>query len=607
MAVIDEAASEMPVLDEVDLYKRCSVVAFRAARAVLPSNEQARDIAADSYLELLSALREGAKVKTSPEQYVRKIAFRKAVKERRRLEPLAELDQEVMESLAGGVEPKARLSAMIRAVAERLTAGQATAIELIHGEDLSGDEAGEVMGISRRAAYEQARVGRRKLERGLVEWICRRPGAPAGCAERGWSIYELRLGTLEANLRSELEAHLESCAYCRESQSEVARMRQQTSLAPLFPADQMLEHKDDILRRAAARQAAGSAPAPQTSPWRLRLSVAVAITGIVAVIGLPGLVNHPPVQRAAPVAAVASPTVPPSPTPPPPPPAPNGGFAYIKNGDIYYQSDFAAAPVQLTNTGGLVDDFHWTAGGRSILYKQRAPRSQGGDLYQVDLLSRQVTWSYQVGAAAFAVSPDGASYAAVIASQIGSGYNSQFSYRLLIGNVGSNPDPTREVDLSTSSSAAVVGYLTEYPPVNSRANAAGVEIWWTSAGIHLEPFVANAGFDINPNTKAVVERSLNNVFDADRVYSGPAISQIQDVFGNLQVSSGGATRNIDFRGTHGPVMILSVSADESRGLATVLRSDGGHDVYLVTANGDVTPLSTDGSTLLAAWQPATTQ
>src|SRR5258708_38367851 len=100
---------------------------------------------------------------------------------------------------------------------------------------------------------------------------------------------------------------------------------------------------------------------------------------------------------------------------------------------------------------------------------------------------------------------------------------------------------------------------------------------------------------------------MDNVLDPERAYSGPSIRQIQLAYGNLQVTSSGTTKTIDFVSSHGPVTILSVSADESRGLATVGHSDGSHDVYLVTASGDVTPLSTDGSTLFAPWQPATTK
>jgi len=602
MAVIDGDGSEVLRLDEEDLWKRCSVAAYRMARAVLRSDADAEDVAADAYLDLIGAMRKGLDVK-SPELYIRKIALHRADEERRRLEPLAELDATVLDTVPGGAEPSVRQAALIRAAAERLTPAQAVALELIEGEDKSGDEAGEVLGISRRAAYEQARTGRRRIELALVERLCQRRGAPAGCPERAWAIYELTTGKLDPELRPELEAHLATCAYCHDSQAELLLFRQLPSLAPLFPVDRLLERKDEILGRARARKLGKPATHP-TSPWRLRLSVATAVTAIVAVIGLPGFAGHPPVHRAAPLAPVAAPTVAPSPTPPPAPPAPSGGFAYIQRGDVYYRSDPAAAPVQLTSTGGLVDDFYWTGSGTSIIYKQRQLPTQAGDLYQVDLVSHQVTWSLKGGVAAFALSPDGASYVAVIASRISS---STFAYRLLIGNVGSAPDPAREVDFNASASAQIVGYLSEYSPVNARANYAGVEVWWTAAGIHLEPVISDTGYDINPVTKAVVARQLNNVFDPERVYSGPAISQISDVLGDIQVSSGGSTRTIDFRSTYGPVMILSVSADESRGLATVLRPDGGHDIYLVTASGDVTPLSTDGSTLLAAWQPATTQ
>jgi len=598
------APSNTSQLSEDELLELCLPAALLAACTVV-SEEDARDAAQKACLELLLDRRQGRTIR-HPKAYVGKIAKRMALAAKRTAARFRILEEAAGEEVVDAAEPALRLRHLVRVALDDMPKGQRAAVVLFDGDRLTGAEAGEIMGVSARAVHERVRVGRDRLARNCVELLCRRPGAPAGCPERGWRIWQLVMGKLEGSERQELEAHLEDCAYCHKSASELRYFKQTAAIAPIFPLDHILARKDDILRLVDGHLPPKATGSSTSSRWRFRLTVAtaIAVTALLSVV--PGVINEK-AKPPAPAAAVAAVAPAPAPTTSPLPPVPNGGFAYLKSGDVYYQSDFSAAPVQLTNTGGLVDDWYWTGSGTSIIYKQRAPRSQAGDLHLVDLVSHQVTWSYRVGAAALAVSPDGGSYVAVLPTQIGTGYNARFSYRLLIGSIGSNPDPAREVDLSTVTSSQVVGYLTEYPPVNVRANFAGPAVWWTSAGIHFEPAVSDAGFDIDPNTKAVVQRQLSNVFAAERVYSGPTVSQITDVYGNLQVTSGGVTKIINFVSTHGPVMILSVSADESRGLATVLRSDGGHDVYLVTALGDVTPLSTDGSTLLAAWQPATTR
>jgi len=593
--------------DMEKLFKVCAAAAYRSAFSVLRSPSDAEDVAQEACVEVLLAIEDGKRDEEKAAEYAATSAYHRALKWKRRRARENVLEESLTVPMN---DPRRSATELAWHACEKLNPARRTAVVMTVVQGFNAAEVGRVIGVETEAAHKLVQRGIDQMLKICVERIGRRRGMPAGCDGRSGQIYKMIVGRLAASEQADLEGHLTTCQYCRDTQEQLDLARQLPAFTPLFPLDGILARKSDVLRRVAER-AMPPTPAPRSRLQPSRViggSVALLIL-VIGVTSIPTLRSLPPARIAAAPAPSTSPSPIPSPAPSstPVPPVPSGGFAYLKSGEVYYQSDFGAAPVQLTSTGGLVDDWYWTGSGTSIIYKQRAPRSQAGDLYLVDLVSHQVTWSYKVGAAALAVSPDGASYVAVLPTQIGTGYNAQFSYRLLIGSIGSNPDPAREVDLRTVTSSQVVGYLTEYPPVNVRANFAGPAVWWTLAGIHFEPAVSDAGFDIDPNTKAVVERQLSNVFDAERVYSGPTISQIQDVFGNLEVTSGGITRTIDFRSTHGPVMILSVSADESRGLATVLRSDGGHDVYLVTANGDVTPLSTDGSTLLAAWQPATTQ
>jgi hypothetical protein len=317
-----------------------------------------------------------------------------------------------------------------------------------------------------------------------------------------------------------------------------------------------------------------------------------------------------------PRAVAAQPTPPPTPTPvvpspsPLPPPIPSNGFAYITRGEVFYDSAIGATPVQLTSSGGLVDDYAWAPDGRSIVYKvKKDPNTDLGDLHQVDLASHAVSGWTVPGAASFAFSPDGASYVAAVPNHRPDG---TWPFRLMIGSPGQAPDQAREVDVNTTvNDRQWVGYLTETPEfIRALPWFRGPKVYWAAAGIYFDPYNPPTGpgldFLIDPVSKAVTPWTMSGNSDPIVVYRGPANPAFTLVeYGPLQITSNGQTTARTVSGQS--LIFLSVSNDGSTALVTSFPTGGnGYNVEAVALDGSITPISTDGSAVLAVWQPPVT-
>ena len=573
------------------VYEQCSQVAYQVAIAVLGFPADAEDIAQEACLVVFTELEAGKQI-DDVRKYASTIAYHKAIKAKRRAARWTELSDEhaAADSTAAVLS---NISVAAQAIAS-LTRAQRLALCLHFGQGMTGQEVGEMLDIDPRAAVQLANRGRAKAQELYADLAATRSGMPADCAGRGRQIWQLATGRLDPASEAEVREHLSGCLYCRETHSEIGR--DIASVLPLLPTTKSID-RDRIGMRPIASRRGGSR-------WsRRRLAVALSLLVLALLALLPGIARRPSVAIVHPAADVASgasvaaPT--PAPTPTPVVVVP-GSFAYVSGGDVYYSRGIGQPAARLTNTGGAVDALWWAPDGRSIVYKQAQPRSQVGDLHEIDLQGREL-WSASVGAVAFAFAPDGRSYVVAIPLLNGRVLT---SYQLVFAPRGAQPSGDamtvtaidRYVPIGQTG-PVTVDDLSENPPVLWSEMPFAIGLRWARAGLHFQCSI-HCGYDIDPNARTASWNADAFAILPARAYVGPA----QSAFALAPPTITASGRAVSIAGA-ASVVLLSVSPDGQTALANYARADGGHGIAVVGADGSVTQLTSDTNSILGLFQP----
>ena len=258
-----------------------------------------------------------------------------------------------------------------------------------------------------------------------------------------------------------------------------------------------------------------------------------------------------------------------------------------------------ASPVQLTTTGGLVDDFRWLPGGRSLIYKAANGSTPTGDLYLLDVASRAIGWQLGRQVMFFNLSPDGTRY--VTATPVVTNGNLT-SYQILIGTVG-QPGSTA-AQSSVGGPNVPVNQSTFFEGPQPRAVYQPSEgMYWLTDAIYLSQFGAYTSFQAaNPSAGGAYRQVTDSLFSA---FQGvPANSQIQlGLNGFLTLSCAGTTRQVFPNQGPGRPALLIVTSDTRTGLTTDRFTDGGIDIYQLGADGGIQAVTTDHVSGMPRWQP----
>jgi hypothetical protein len=477
---------------------------------------------------------------------------------------------------------------LIAESAKSLPPQYSAALWLYEREGKSEREIGDILMTSQDSAQKLVMRGRQQLGRRYIELAGAMPGEPEACQARTERLWDMLTGEIPPEERLEHEAHAHNCQFCR---PKLERLRVAAAYGLVLPlaVSELLRRRDEVIRLVMTRPVAAHTPILQR--WALPATAVLLL--IIGAATAPALIQLPsptrgPAAQLTPSAAI--------------PAIPLGGFAYLHNRELAYSAKIGAEPVQLTSTGGRVDDFAWTADGRALVYKvKNSDSTLLGELHQVDLANRTIGKWTLPGAACFSLSPDGTSYVAGVPVHNADG---TWSYRLLIGATGQAPDPAREIDLKTGvDDKLIVGYLSEVPDyVRSLPGGGAPMLFWTNAGIFFDPF-GPGQYQIDPTTKAVSPWNMTNYGDPLIAYRGPADSPFSLQFGRaVVINSSGQTI---LRSIPGQVLeFLSVSPDGTRALVTTFPTGGnGYDMSAVALDGSITAISSDGASAKGLWQP----
>ena len=257
------------------------------------------------------------------------------------------------------------------------------------------------------------------------------------------------------------------------------------------------------------------------------------------------------------------------------------------------------APVQLTQTGGQVDEFRWLPGGRTLIYKAASGSTPTGDLYLLDVASHVTTWQLGRQVMFFNLSPDGSRY--VTATPIVTNGNLT-SYQILIGTVG-QPGSTA-TQSSVGGPNVPVNQSTFFEGPQPRpVYQPGEGLYWLTDAIYLSQFSVYTTFQAaNPSAAGGYRQVTDALFSS---FQGvPANSQITLALnGFITLTCGGSTRQVFPNQEPGRPALLIVTADTRTGLTTDRLSDGGIDIYQLGADGGIRAVTTDHVSGLPRWQP----
>ncbi|HEX6512981.1 MAG TPA: hypothetical protein VF157_11810, partial [Chloroflexota bacterium] len=486
------------------------------------------------------------------------------------------------------------------------------------------------------ASVDSAEKQLRRAEAGLfhayVELLGQRPGRPAGC--KGFTRLiglQLRGELKDERAREELKAHLAGCAFCRQTEEEAALGRQLAGLLPMPPLDGILARKSHFLR-LVRKQAPGASHVPHAlalSHIALPLVAAVgAATIVTTAVVVRQQSGHPSAPPAAAVVATASPSqasgarlaaVPAATAKNPCVSSRLGGLAYVSQREVVYRSSPSANPVQVTHTGARVDTFAWQPDGKALAYLVGAEWSSDrtGTLYVISPAGSGTT-KLADGVSAFAYAPDGSAIVLAFPAYDPK-TKAQNGYRLEIRPLGTSSSVKQ---IGTPSEAAqgptpdprwkqlfewFFGPQPPLPPAPPPSPIARVfpdtAIWWMEDGIYMTGNGVIA--QIDPATGAVTPRSWIEWQDHVLYQAPPASLVVRQETAIVSTCPGKPATLLPFSYDK-YARQLDVSADGASGLVTVQGfgpEDPPADVYLVTADGGVTALTSDGESSIALWQP----
>lgn len=615
---------------EEALYETCSRAAFLAALAVLHSHHDAEEVSLDACLVVFDRLKAGAEI-ANVKQYAHKVGFRLAMERKENRGPeIMELDDnfEVIH------DPDAALRGVSIAweACKLLSAAQRMALVLHDVQRYTAEEIAETMEISTPAAKQHLRRAREAMKAGIGELAAHRRGEPEECRGRSQLIWRAVFGLVGGEEMAELRGHMAACSYCRETWAEHVQARSVSALLLLFPLAATAIRKKRGLklvgllgagdrRRIAIGGIAvilliliADAGIPAWTELQPKLAAPVTAARLPSPVPSAVVLPSTPSPTQAPTAAASStptPTLSPSGAPPatspaaaPPPPAAagpppiqgySGPFAYMSGGELFYRSSPGAVPVQLSSTGGSVDNFWWQAGGQRLAYKTGNGTTLG-NVYLTSPSGGQTLLASNVNA--FSFSPDGSRFvtaAMAFASGALSGFN------LTVASVGApsavQPYSVNAAALSQSIALQSIVESVQMPRAVSDPYSG---VFWFPSGIQLSYF--GSTISANPGQPCCQTWSPQSTAFQGQVLalSIPGNSQIGFGFGGhmlVVAATGQPIGTPDW----GQPRILSVAPDGSTALVSYQNGSPGTDVYLVNTQGQLERLTSNGLSPKALW------
>ena len=592
MAVAERAVAESVRDRWNQLYTDYYQLALGLARQRVRNQADAEDAVQKTFIGVYEILATGKSV-DNWEAMIATIAKRAAGKERlaneraQALEPDIEVDQAADRDAA---ERRRAFEAGFHGLSE----GEQRAVYYTLVEGLSATEVGERLGTSAESARHLLSRGRAAL---VLDMVSRNVAGEASPNDRPLGdICRYLANRMSSDERRQFGEHLKACARCRMTVERVREFRGFVLL--LLPAGLVGLYGDHLYAQIQAQQVASKTRRQPNFDMRL---VAAGLV-LILLIGGTVIVSHKPSPpRPTPaLAASACPT------------GQVGGFAYLDGGNVMYRSSPHSAPQQISSSG-RADALAWTPDGRTLIYKDARVRGPvAGTLYAVHPGSAPF-WSFGTAIDSFAISPDGKQIATLIEHDAPGG--NWTGWTLDIGPIGgqpggaradtpvSAPEPDQWQDVSTGEPFAESLYIPE--------SGYYWGVFWFAGAIYIAEDGVVATFDAtgnqtlgwSPPTKAV-----------ESLIDGVAQPKKSDLhFANhgdpVMVTCGSVTKALVvpplFSQNDSSTGTLADDPSNPRAALAEIDTQGGGagDIYLLTADGNATAITTDHTSYLPVWQP----
>ena len=589
------AVAERPSTDALhqrwnQLYADYYQLALATARQRVRDQADAEDAAQKTFIDAYEILARGQEV-INWEAMIVTIAKRAAAKERSRAERDAELDasRPVEDRQA---QESAERKQEFRGAFLALSEAEQKAVYYSLVEGLTAAQVGERLGTGTNSAEQLLSRGRAKL---ALEIVARNDASAleVSCDRPLKVVCRYIANRMSPQERTEFRQHLKSCPRCLLTVERVRDFRGFVLL--LLPAGAALARRDELFARL------------QGQPVANRISIRGAINRrllggallLILVIGAV-LVTHKPTPAAPTVVVAACPT------------GQLGGLAYLDKGNVVYRSSPKAQP-QVIDSSGAADALLWSPDGTTLIYKDASSSSSvAGSLHAAHVSVGQF-WSVGSDIQSFTLSPDGSSVAAIAQHTDSSG--NWDGWTLYIGPLGGQPTPHAEGALVApggpgwrDSPAGEPLVEANYVPIPG--NYWGV--FWLGSSIYIAQGGEFASFDASGNQTssgwAPLSPQLKAMIAAAGQPPGSAVNFSQRGV-NLTASCGGSPSSIvngtNFTANSSNTLMLADDPANARAGLAVESSDGatGGDIYLVTADGQALPLTTDHASYMPLWQP----
>ena len=590
MAVAERPPTEALHQRWNQLYADYYQLALSTARQRVRDPADAEDAAQKTFMDAYEILARGQEV-INWEAMIVTIAKRAAGKERTRADRNAELEtsQAVEDRQAQGTaERKKEFQSAFLALSE----GQQMAVYLSLVEGLTAAEVGERLGTGIHSAELLLSRGRAEL---ALEIVARNDAsAPAAACDRPLEVvYRYLANRMPPAERTEFKLHVDSCARCRLTVERVRDFRGFVLL--LLPAGASLVRRDELFARLQAQPVANRISIGGGINRRLLGGALLLILVIGALV-----VTHKPTPAAPAIVLAACPT------------GELGGFAYLDNGNVVYRSS-PQAQAQVVDGSGAADALLWSPDGTSLIYKDASNSSSVAGSLHASHLGGGAFWSFGSDIQSFALSPDGSSVAAIAEHDDSAG--NWDGWTLYIGPLGGQLTPHSETAVVVpggpgwrDSPAGEPLAEANYVPVPG--NYWGV--FWLGSTIYIAQAGEFASFDASGNRTSSgwgpLSPQLKAMIAAPGHPAGSAVNFTQRGV-NLTASCGGSTKPLvngsNFTADSSNTLMLADDPANARAGLAVESSDGatGGDIYLVTADGQVSALTSDHAAYLPTWQP----
>ncbi len=590
------AVAERPVTDGVhdrwkQLYADYYQMALSLARDRVRNEADAEDAAQKTFIGVYEILAAGKPVDNWAAM-ITTIVERAAGKERfagersQALRPTHPVDQV-------GAQDAAERRDAFRASFRSLSEAEQQAVYHTLVEGLTAAEVGERLGTSAESARHLLSRGRARLVLDMV--TTNLPGEAAADDRPVSDICRYLANRMSSDERKQFAEHLKTCARCRMTVERVREFRGFVLI--LLPAGLVGLYGDHLYAQIQAQEAAA-----KTVPLR-SLDRRVVAAGLIAALLIGGgavvILTHKPTPAAPVLAASGCPT------------GKVGGFAYLDNGNVMYRSSPSAGPQQMSSSG-RADELMWTPDGGTLIYKDaRVSRLVAGTLYAVHPGSAPF-WSFGSAIDSFAVSPDGKLVASLIEHDAPDG--NWAGWTLDIRAIGSPPGAAgvdREI------AAPVPDQWQDSP--NGEPFAEGVYsvsgfysgVFWFSHAIYVADGEQVAVFD-EAGSQTSGWAAPSPTFKSS--VAGLAEPQKSVIHFDAQTGAVNATCGATTKPVAAPpalsgagsntFMLVDDPKNPRAGLAVrASLGPGSGDIYLVTADGSATAITTDHRSYLPVWQP----